>query len=156
MPKPISVEVRERVVVAHREGKGTYEELAELFRVGSASVNRWLRLERETGSLVPKLPPGRAAKLDEGGRAVLRELVGQRPDATLAELSGYLNERLGVKLVPSAIHKVLAKMDVTRKKRPFTQRSESAKMLHSCGGTSSDFGRSSGSSDASSSSTKAE
>jgi transposase len=121
MPKPISVEVRERVVAAHREGKGTYEELADLFGVGTASVNRWLRLERETGSLVPKPPPGREPKLDEKGRAVLRELVEQDSDATLAELGKQIRERLGVKLVPSAVFKVLAKMGITRKKKTSTR-----------------------------------
>lgn len=123
MPKPISVEVRERVVAAHREGKGTYEQLADLFKVGSASVNRWLRLDRETGSLVAKPPPGRTPKLDEHGRAVLRELVEQDSDATLAELAKRLDERLGVKHVPSAIFKVLAKMGITRKKKTSTRRS---------------------------------
>lgn len=123
MPKPISVEVRERVVAAHREGKGTYRQLADLFKVGSASVNRWLRLDRETGSLAPRPPPGRAPKLDERGRAVLRELVIEDSDATLAELGKRLDERLGVKLVPSAIFKVLAKMGITRKKKTSTRRS---------------------------------
>jgi transposase len=156
MPKPISVEVRERVVAAHREGLGTYDELAEIFSVGSASVNRWLRMARDTGSLVAKLPPGRTPKLDEGARAVLRELVETRPDATLAELGASLEQRLGVRLVPSAIFKVLAKMGITRKKRPSTLRNVSATTSRSCDGTSSDFARSSGFVDASSSSTKAE
>jgi transposase len=156
MPKPISVEVRERVVAAHREGLGTYEELAEIFSVGAASVDRWLRMARETGSLVPKLPPGRTPKLDEGARAILRELVEGRPDATLAELGESLEQRLGVRLVPSAIFKVLAKMGISRKKRPSTRRSESATTSRSCDGTSSDFVRSSGFADASFSSTKAE
>jgi len=135
MPKPISVEVRERVVAAHREGKGTYEQLAELFKVGSATVNRWLRLDRETGSLVPKRPPGRTPKLDEHGRAVLRELVEQDSDATLAELGKRLAERLDVTLVPSAIFKVLAKMGITRKKKTFTRRSAIATTSCSSGGS---------------------
>jgi transposase len=123
MPRPISVEVRERVVAAYRAGKGTYAGLAELFQVGSASINRWARLDRETGSLVPKPPPGRAPKLDEQGRGVLRELVEADSDATLAELGKRLEERLGVRLVPSAIFKVLAKMGITRKKKTSTRQS---------------------------------
>jgi transposase len=121
MPKAISVEVRERVVAAHREGKGTYEELAEVFRIGRATVNRWLRLARETGSLAPKPPPGRAPKLDEKGRAVLRALVEEDSDATLAELAERVEQRVGVKLVASAIFKVLAKMQITHKKKTSTR-----------------------------------
>lgn len=126
MAAPISVEVRKRVVTAHREGKGTYAELADVFQVGEASVSRWLRLEREKGSLEPKPPPGRAPKLDEGGRAVLRELVEQDNDATLAELASRLHERTGVKLVVSAVYKVLAKMGISRKKKTSTRASETA------------------------------
>lgn len=126
MPKPISVEVRERVVAAHREGKGTYAELSELFRVGEASVSRWLRLDRETGTVEPKPPPGKPPKLDERGQQVLREIVDDDSDATLAELSSRLRERLGVQLVPSAIHKVLVKMGISRKKKTSTRRSETA------------------------------
>jgi transposase len=126
MAPPISVEVRKRVVAAHREGKGTYAEVADVFQVGEASVSRWLRLDRETGSLEPKPPPGRAPKLDERGRGVLRELVEQDNDATLAELASRLHERTGVKLVVSAVYKVLAKMGISRKKKTSTRVSETA------------------------------
>src|SRR5579863_3879763 len=126
MPKPISVEVRERVVSAHRQGKGTYAELAELFQVGEASVSRWLRLERESGTLTPRPPPGKTPKLDEQGRVILRQLLDADSDATLSELSQRLRERLGVMLVPSAIHKVLAKMGISRKKKTFTRLSATA------------------------------
>ena len=136
MPKPVSVDVRERVVAAHRSGKATYAELAELFDVGEASVSRWLRMEREAGSVTPKPIPGKAPKLDESGRAVLQELVVADNDATLAELSQRLRERLGIGLGPSAVHKVLAKMGITRKKKTSTRQSGSAKTSVSCDGSS--------------------
>jgi transposase len=126
MAPPISVEVRKRVVVAYREGKGTYAELADVFQVGEASVSRWLRRERETGSLEPKPPPGRAPKLDEHGRSVLRELVETDNDATLAELASRLHARTGVTLVVSAVHKVLVKMGISRKKKTSMRASATA------------------------------
>lgn len=128
MAPPISVEVRKRVVAAHREGKGTYAELADVFQVGEASVSRWLRLDRERGSLQPKPPPGRAPKLNEHGRAILRQLVEADNDATLAELANQLHERTGVKLVVSAVHKVLVKMGISRKKKTSTRASATARM----------------------------
>jgi len=112
MANPISVEVRERVVAAYRAGKGTYAEIAELFGVGEASVDRWLRLAREKESLAPKPRPGRAPKLDEQSRAVLRELVEENNDATLEELAQRLHERTGVKLVVSTVHKALVKLGI--------------------------------------------
>lgn len=126
MPRPIGLDVRERVVAAYREGKGTYEELANIFGVGYATINRWLRLDREKGSLEPKPLPGRVPKLDERGRAVLRELVEEHSDATLAELGRLIDERLGVKVVPSTVFKTLAAMRITRKKKTSTRPRENA------------------------------
>jgi len=127
MANPISVEVRERVVAAYRAGKGTYAEIAELFGVGEASVNRWLRLARETESLEPKPRLGRAPKLDEQSRTVLRELVEENNGAALEEVAQRLYERTGVKLVVSTVHKALVKLGITRKKKTSTQRSGNAK-----------------------------
>ena len=43
----IPAELRERVVSAFNEGEGTYDEIAERFKVGRASVIRWVALERD-------------------------------------------------------------------------------------------------------------
>lgn len=118
--------MRERVVAAYRAGKGTYAEVAEMFGVGEASVSRWLRLAREKESLEPKPRPGKAPKLDEKSRAVLRELVEENNDATLAELAQRLYERTGVRLVVSTVHKTLVRMGITRKKKTSTRQSASA------------------------------
>lgn len=68
---------------------------------------------------------GRVPKLDDYGRAVLRELVEADNDAMLAKLSQHLHERTGVTLVVSALHKVLVKMGITRKEDS-TRRSATA------------------------------
>jgi transposase len=47
----------------------------------------------------------------------------QDNDATLVELASRLHERTGVKLVVSAVHKVLAKMEISRKKKTSTRAS---------------------------------
>jgi transposase len=53
-----SLDLRERVVGAFDAGGMTDEQVAEVFRVGEATVHRWKRLKRETGSLVPPPPRG--------------------------------------------------------------------------------------------------
>jgi transposase len=57
---------------------------------------------------------------------VLRQLVEDDNDATLAELAERLRERTGVELVVSAVHKVLVKMGISRKKKTSTRASASA------------------------------
>lgn len=150
----MSVDLRGRVVKACLEGL-TYEEAASRFDVGYASVSRWLRLYRETKRLEPKPLPGRAPRIDEAGLVLVRKLVEQRADATLDELAKAYGELCGARLAPCIMHRALAKLGLTRKKRRFTRVSANATMSSFCDGTSSDFARSSDSAAACSSSTKA-
>ena len=90
--KPYSQDLRERVVRACDEGRGTRQQIADLFGVSTAWIRRLLQRRRETGSLTPS-PGGRGPqpKLGEPQRQALAELVRQDPDATLREL----RDRLG-------------------------------------------------------------
>jgi transposase-like protein len=53
MPAPLSNDLRIRIVEARAREGMTYEKLAERFDVGRATVDRVLRLARETGSVEP-------------------------------------------------------------------------------------------------------
>lgn len=129
MTRAISNDLRQRVVDAYRRGEGSYSVLSKRFGVGYASVNRWLRLERERGAVSP-LPRGggRRAKIDEEGLQELRRLVEEQPDATLAELSGSYAARRGVVVALNIICRALQRLDLNRKKRPSTRQSSYAKM----------------------------
>lgn len=125
----ISIDLRRRAVDAYLAGEGTYLEVSTQFRVGEASLNRWLRLHRENGVLNPKPHrSGRKARVDGDGMAELRRLVVEQPDATLAELSKRYAASRGVVLALSIICRALQKLDLNRKKRSSTRRSNSEKM----------------------------
>ncbi len=51
-----SVDLRERVISTFDAGDMTDEQVAAFFRIGEATVHRWKRLKRETGSV--KRRPG--------------------------------------------------------------------------------------------------
>jgi transposase-like protein len=51
MPRPLGLDLRQRVVDSYNNGEGDYAEIAARFGVGVASVSRWLRLDRELSSL---------------------------------------------------------------------------------------------------------
>lgn len=127
MARPISNDLRERVVSAFERGEGTYLQLAERFGVGEASVSRWLRIKRERGDVSP-LPhkSGRRPTFDEEGLKELRQLVDEQPDATLAELSARYAERRGVVVALNIICRALQRLELRRKKRPSTRRNSSA------------------------------
>jgi len=113
-----SVDLRERVVAAFDTGELTDEEVAELFKVGEATVHRWKRLKRETGSLEHKpfgggMPPRVAAKdLD-----LVREIVREEPDLTVQEVASEFHRRTGRSVSRSAMGRTLLKLGLTRKKR---------------------------------------
>jgi transposase len=126
--KAYSQDLRERVVRACDERRGTRQQLADLFGVSTAWIRRLLQRRRETGSFAAKPHAGGTTpKLDAGQRRRLVELVADRPDATLAELRA----RLGAAVHVSTVHRALAGYGLTIKKKSCTPPSSSAR---TCGG----------------------
>jgi transposase len=108
-----SMDLRQRVVAACDARDGTREQIARRFSVSVSWVRDLLRRRRETGSIAPKpRGGGRASAFDEAAAARLREAVRADDDATLGELA----EAAGVACCPSAVHRALKRLGVTRKK----------------------------------------
>ena len=89
MPNPYPLELRERAVRAYESSDETYLEVAERFAVGPATLQRWVRRQRETGALDPLAKGGGwVSPVDVG---VLHALVRERPDRTTDELTRVYN-----------------------------------------------------------------
>lgn len=118
MPKPHPVELRERVVAAYEDGEGSYDEVATIWRVGRASVDRWVSRRRRTGSVTPVgHRGGQPARVDERGRAALKAWLKEQPDLTIYELMGKYLEAFAVAVSKSAMGRTLQRLGLTRKKR---------------------------------------
>ncbi len=115
-----SVDLRERVVAAFDAGDMTDEEVAELFRVGEATVHRWKRLKRETGSLVPRPPRGGGMppRVARERYDLVRQMLREEPDLTIEETAWEFHRRTGRSVSPAAMGRTLKKLGLTRKKRP--------------------------------------
>ena len=126
MGAPISKDLRKRVVAAYKAGRGTYSELAELFGIGEASVDRWLRLDREQHS-VEAAPHGggNPAKVPRDRYPDLVRLVTEKPDRSVVEIRDEWERREGVALSRSAMQRALLKAGFTWKKNAFVQASSS-------------------------------
>ena len=108
-----SIDLRERVVTACDARDGTREQIAARFSVSVAWLRRLLQRRRETGSIAPKpRGGGRAPAFDAEAVARLREAVRADDDATLQELA----RATGVACCPSAVHRALARLGITRRK----------------------------------------
>lgn len=121
--KAYSEDLRSRVIEAYRNGEGTQKELARRFCVSRSSVQHWVRLYNETGSLEPsKAARGPAAKLDGSALQALFDLVRQKPDATLNEYATQLERTLGLPVSSTNVCRALKKAGVSRKKNVVSYR----------------------------------
>jgi transposase len=116
MPRPYSVDLRERVLRAHERGEGGCTALARRFGVGAATVYDWLVQARTEGRRTPK-PLGHGRVPLGGAEDVLRALVVEQGDATLAEYAERLAQRTGQRRSPAAICRALKRLKLARKTR---------------------------------------
>ena len=118
MPRPHPIELRERVVAAYKAGEGSFKELARRLMVGEASVNRWVSLERRTGSVTPSPMGGwnRERKVDEAGESLLRDLIDNNPDCTLRELCVEYRVARAVDVSTQTMSDTVRRLGYTRKR----------------------------------------
>ena len=129
MPIAISNDLRIRIVEARARERLTYEQLAERFSVGRATVDRMLRLARETGSVEPRSHGGGAVRrTSQQEQDLIVALVQARPDATLEELCVALEMRVGLRISRSTMSRELRLLGLTRKKNRWSPGSDAPPM----------------------------
>lgn len=114
MKRPISLDLRQRILASYDQNEGTREEIAQRFRVSLGMVKKLLQQRRQTGNIACRYDRcGRRPRIVAVHRQRLRELLSRKPDLTLEEL------RRAVQLdcTIQAIHYVLEEMGLTYKKR---------------------------------------
>jgi transposase len=126
-----SMDLRKRVLAACDGGKRT-KEVAKQFSVSPAWVRRLKQRRREDGSIAPRRPaPGSKPKLDETARAKVLEMVNQKPDSTLEELRGRIDQELNIRISIGALWETLRQMKLSFKKSRRTRPSSRVRMWQS-------------------------
>lgn len=114
------MDLRRRVWAAWKAGVGTQEEVAALFSVSVSFVARWVRLRRETGSVVPRPHRGGNPRaLGPAALAALRAQVEAHPDLTLAEHRARLAEAGHPRIGLSTLWRTREALGLTRKKKRY-------------------------------------
>jgi transposase len=127
MARPYSADLRERVLLAYEHGEGGAMALARRFRIGLSTLYCWLAELRAEGRRVARhMGHGRA--LLGGAEDILRELVAEQRDATLAEYAERFAARSGQRRSLSAICRALQRLDLPRKKSRSVPPSRTARM----------------------------
>jgi transposase len=92
MGRPYSQDLRERVVAAFRSGL-VRAEVAARFRISRSSVQRWVRLDRQTGSVAAKPMGGKRPLALAEHRDWILARIARQPDLPLRALLAELHRR---------------------------------------------------------------
>ena len=120
MPKPLSMDLRERIAKAVKGGLSR-NAAAKQFLVAPSTVIKLMQAHARTGSLKPKKIGGYGEAILAPHAETVKALVAETPDATLAELGAALREKK-IKVSRSALAVFLGRLRLTFKKNPARQR----------------------------------
>jgi putative transposase len=115
MPRPLSLDLRARIVEAVENGASRHS-VAARFAVAVSSVVKLVQAHKATGSLAPKPMGGYRKHILEPHAATVAELVGATPDATLDELRDALKKRR-ITASRSSVNRFVKKMKLSFKKK---------------------------------------
>ena len=122
MTRPLSTDLRERVVLAV-EGGQSRRSAAKVFGVSAATAIRWVDQWRRTGSVAPKPQGGdnRSHRIEAYAEEILA-LIDKAPDTTLAEIVAHLEETHGLEVAQSTVWRLLDRRGLTFKKNRTRER----------------------------------
>jgi transposase len=115
MPKPCSLDLRERVLDAIETG-ASRREAAERFEVSASSAVKWMQRWHETGSVAAKPTGGSISPLEKHADCLLA-LIAEQPDLTLDEIVAAMRKRR----IPgsrSAVWRFFERHNISFKKKP--------------------------------------
>lgn len=122
-----SADLRGRVLAAV-DGGSAVAAVAALLRVSVASIDKVLARRRETGETEARAQRSHQAPKPAEHHAAIGAKVRQRPAITLDELRAWPAAEHGVSASLGLMHDTLARLELTRKRRPAGRRSRRGRM----------------------------
>ena len=116
MPRPYSVDLRERVVRSV-EGGLSCRQTAKRFHVSVSFVIKLLQRWRQRETVEPAVFGGHKTSALSAHADRVRALVASEPEATIDDLCDQLDQE-GIQASRSAVGRCLLQLGLTRKKRP--------------------------------------
>lgn len=119
MPKPYSIDLREKIVAAYENKEGSMRKLAYRFKVSKNFVADLLKRFKQTGQIAPKPHGGgQLPSVKAQGETFLTELIESQADLILEEIRDEYNEYFEP-VGRSTIDRTLTRLKVTRKRRVY-------------------------------------
>jgi transposase len=116
MTEPLSIDLRKRLVSAV-EGGMSRRCAADRFGIAASTAIKWVDQWRRTGDVRPRPQGGdyRSQRIEVHAGEILA-LIAERPDITLGEIAGHLDERHGLRVSQSSVWRLLDRHGMTFKK----------------------------------------
>ena len=113
----ISADLRRRAVEAYERREGSLPVIAERFAVSTASLGRWLRRKRDTGS-VERAPRagGNPRRVTLAGEALIREWLDENPSVAQHVIAARLADAGEPVVCQQTVGATLQRMGQTYKK----------------------------------------
>lgn len=99
-------EVRTLAVNAHLSGKADKKQLADIFSVDIATLNRWIRDAQKEGRFAPRPRGHRSAAFSPEERERLRKILHKHPEMTLQEIRTYFQKACSLAAVSRTVRAV--------------------------------------------------
>ena len=112
MTRPLSLDLRRRVVAAIDQGLSTAQ-AAERFAIGKSTAGAWHRLWRATGDVFPGRQGNPGGSILDPYEAFLLDLIEETKDIALHEMAERLEVEHGLKTHPSTIWYFLDRRGIT-------------------------------------------
>jgi putative transposase len=119
MARPLSNDLRERVVACHERGE-SIRSVAATFGIAPSTVSKWTHRQRRTGSVAPDKFGGYRRALLEPYRAWIHERYEAKPELTLEGLRAELAGR-GIRVSYGAVQKFMHDEGLSFKKKRVRQ-----------------------------------
>jgi transposase len=115
MKHHVPADLRERAVAAVLGGQRRAE-VVRAYGIDRRTLERWLAKHRRGAALADRPRGGRPPKIARGTYTALQAQVAAHPDATLAAHCEHWQREHGVRVSPTTMGRLLAKLDLPLKK----------------------------------------
>lgn len=126
MTRPLSTDLRERLVAAVEDGQSR-RSAAKRFGVAASTAIKWVARWRCEGHVEPKPCGGdtHSQRMEAHAEEILA-LIEETPDLTLAEISAHLDGAYGLRVAQSTVWRLLDRHGMTFKKNGARKRTATA------------------------------
>lgn len=111
-----SQDLREKVMALVAQAKQPHHQIAETFGIGEATIERWKRRQRETGSVAAAAHAGGVVRVLAPHEQFLRAAVKAQPDISQEELRVKIKTDLKLNVSGSMVSRELTRLGLPRKK----------------------------------------